>query len=37
MTPCQLFDWAIENIERVHFKYCTSDDYTEEEVILEKD
>ena len=20
MTPCQLFDWAVENIERVHFK-----------------
>ena len=27
MTPHQLFDWAIENIERVHFKYCTIEDH----------
>ena len=26
MTPSQLFDWAIENIERIHFKYCTIDE-----------
>ena len=36
MTPCQLFDWAVENIERVHFKYCTSDDYRQEEIFLEE-
>ena len=36
MTPRQLFDWAIENTERVHFKYCTSDDYRQEEVFLEE-
>ena len=36
MTPCQLFDWAIGNIERVHFKYCTSDDYRQEEIFLEE-
>ena len=23
MTPCQFFDWAVENIEKVHFEYCT--------------
>ena len=36
MTPRQLFDWAVENIERVHFKYCTSDDYRQEEIFLEE-
>ena len=36
MTPCQLFDWAVGNIERVHFKYCTSDDYRQEEIFLEE-
>ena len=36
MTPHQLFDWAIENIEKVHFKYCTSDDYRQEEIFLEE-
>ena len=30
MTPCQLLDLAVENIEKVHFKYCTSDDYRQE-------
>ena len=27
VTPCQLFYWPNENIERVHFKYCTIDEY----------
>ena len=36
MTPCQLFDWAVGNIERVHFKYCTSDDYRQEEIFLKE-
>ena len=36
MTPRQLFDWVVQNIERVHFKYCTIDDYTREEVFLEE-
>ena len=36
MTPCQLFDWAVGNIERVHFKYCTSDDYRQEEILEER-
>ena len=38
MTPRQLFDWAVQNIERVHFKYCTIDDYKQlqEEVFLEE-
>ena len=36
MTPRQLFNWAVQNIERVHFKYCTIDDYRREEVFLEE-
>ena len=36
MTTRQLFDWTVENIERVHFKYCTSEDYRQEEIFLEE-
>ena len=36
MTPRQLFDWAVQNIEGVHFKYCTIDDYRQEEIFLEE-
>ena len=36
MTPCQLFDWAIQSIKGVQFKYCTIDDYGQEEIFLEE-
>ena len=35
-TPRQLFEWAVENIPAVVFKYCTLDDYKKEQVLLEE-
>jgi len=35
MTVCHLFEWAAENFKRLHFKYCTTNDYSEEETYLE--
>ena len=36
MTPCQLFEWAVENIPTVAFNYCSSEDYNSEEQLLEE-
>ena len=36
MTPRQLFDWAIQSIKGVQFKYCTIDDYGQEDIFLEE-
>ena len=32
MTPRQLFDWVIQRVKGVQFKYCTIDDYGQEEI-----
>ncbi len=36
MTPCQLFEWAAENIPTSFFKYCSLDDYKREEILLDR-
>ena len=36
MTPRQLFECTTENISEMHFKYCSTDDYKEEEIFLEE-
>ena len=35
MTPCQLYEWASENISTIVFTYCTTDDYRKAETFLE--
>ena len=35
MTPRQLFEWASENISNVVFSYCTTDDYSRVETLLQ--
>ena len=34
MTPRQLFEWAVDTLPTVSFKYCTTQDYQEEESLL---
>ena len=36
MTPRQLYEWAVQNLPAISFKYCSVDDYKREEVLLEK-
>ena len=36
MTPRQLFDWAIDNIPAMAFKYLNMDDYKSEQILLEQ-
>ena len=36
MTPCQLFEWAVDNIPAVTFQYMTEDNYKSEQVLLEQ-
>ena len=36
MTPRQLFDWAVDNIPAMAFKYLNMDDYKSEQILLEQ-
>ena len=36
MTPRQLFDWAVDNIPAMAFKYLNMDDYKNEQILLEQ-
>ena len=36
MTPHQLFDWAVDNIPAMAFKYLNMDDYKSEQILLEQ-
>jgi len=36
VTPRQLFEWAAENLKSLHFKYCTTNDYSEKETYLKE-
>ena len=36
MTPHQLYEWASDNIPKIHFKFCTCDDYKRAETFLQE-
>ena len=36
MTPRQLFEWAVDNISGITFKYCSCEEYKSEELLLEQ-
>ena len=36
MTPRQLYEWACDNIPKVHFQFCTCDDYKNAETFLQE-
>ena len=36
MTPRQLYEWAVDNIQSVHFEYSSMEDYREEAEHLEQ-
>ena len=36
MTPRQLYEWAVDNIQSVHFQYVSTEEYNEEAQHLEE-